>query len=231
MSNRTLIAFSLGAILTSTTYAQEEQSSAASTDKPVWSVMSTEGHVPDDSNLDDKVLPMIDWQPKRMVRPFLGLGLGLSLGSDQLSVPANNNTSRATIDAGQYINAYTGLFIAIPTTMFQTKITLGYMSNSSNGNVFTRYPLSITPTWEFKRHRFGLGLTYHMSPTFDTKNTDTEFKYKSKVGTVVEYDYKITEGFAVGVSAVNIKYNNDNANKAINDAKGSSASINLSYTF
>lgn len=236
MLKRSLTTFALGIALANLSYAQDEtkdtQSTASTTDKPAWSVLNAPAEKPDNYDFDKETDPADEWQSPQMIRPIAGAAFAIGLSSDNIN-NTNNPTTTKKIDAGRHIHLYGGIALAVPGTAYQTQIILGYMTNRNSDGVFNRYPLSIIPTWESNRHRFGAGLTYHLNAKFDAKNSNFENnavdqELKSRIGTVLEYDFKFNDSWSLGVSMLNIRYKNNDLNRV---ARGSSLALNTKLFF
>lgn len=116
------------------------------------------------------------------------------------------------IKSGELVYAYTGALIAIPGVAFRTQITIGYHADivrATNGDItFSRIPLDIIPTWEFEKHRMGLGLTYIFKPKLDTDDIKgiEDVNYSETLGTLIHYQYKFSQKFSIGVRYTEVKY-------------------------
>lgn len=116
------------------------------------------------------------------------------------------------IKSGELFYFYTGAMIAIPHVAFRTQVTIGYHVDAIKTNdgtiTFSRIPLDIIPTWEFEKHRMGLGITYIFEPKLDTDNIEgiEDVNYSETIGTMIHYQYKFSQRFSIGARYTEVKY-------------------------
>lgn len=90
---------------------------------------------------------------------------------------------------------------------FEVKYALGYKFSTSaaeNLDVWKSVmPLDIVPFYHSGNHRFGAGLTYHISPELEIDGFDS-VKFDNAAGFVVEYGYK---AFSIAYAGVDYEIN------------------------
>lgn len=134
--------------------------------------------------------------PPREVRVLARLGLdggGATLAKVQLS---DGSTQR--LSSGGLVTIAAGLLYAPVASPVVVEGTLGYKVDdvtASNGQLkFARWPLELLASYRVERHRFGGGLTRHLSPRyscsldFATCNP-REVNFDDATGLVAQYAY------------------------------------------
>ena len=94
-------------------------------------------------------------------------------------------------------------------------MTIGYHFDevsADNGDItFERYPLELIPFYNFRNHRIGAGLSYHLSPELDLKELGgSKVEFDDALGWLIEYDYSFSGwrsgGFVLGARYLWIDY-------------------------
>lgn len=198
---------------------------SANTDAP-WSVLTSpkNGRETETSGYDFKELkePGRTWQRPNSTQWISGFSL-TGGGETLKNITIRNFNDRQNlrddeitdvkIKSGELFYLYTGALVAIPGVAFRTQITIGYHADlirASNGDItFSRIPLDIIPTWEFEKHRMGLGITYIFRPKLSVDNITglDDVNYSETIGTLIHYQYKINQNFSVGARYTEVKFN------------------------
>lgn len=124
----------------------------------------------------------------------------------------DDEISNVKIKSGELFYFYTGAMVAIPHVAFRTQITIGYHVDAIKTNdgtiTFSRIPLDIIPTWEFEKHRMGLGITYVFDPKLDTDNIKgiDDVNYSETIGTMIHYQYKFNQRLSIGARYTEVKF-------------------------
>jgi len=144
------------------------------------------------------------------------LGAGLTFGGDKLADVEveyyGDDSSTEDVTAGGLTHLYGGVNVNIPDTDFSIQTTIGWHSDgifAQNGSVsFTRYPFEITPYYNFKKVRIGLGLSYHINPELsgDDDANIGDREYDDALGLIASIEFKAGKHFAVGVRHTRIEY-------------------------
>lgn len=118
----------------------------------------------------------------------------LAAGGDELATISFTNGDSQDIKAGSGVYLGGGFlhnFAAVPVSV---QVTLGYfVADTAATNTqarFSRYPLDAMVFYRNAGHRFGAGLTYHLSPTLDLDQLGGTYKFENAQGLVLEYGYK-----------------------------------------
>ncbi len=70
--------------------------------------------------------------------------------------------------------------------------------------------------YSYKRHRIGLGGSFHYNPKFDYKETGNGFqmhgvyRFSNSIGAVIQYDYLVSKNTTMGIRYTNISYDFEN---------------------
>jgi hypothetical protein len=128
------------------------------------------------------------------------IGLGFTDGGDELAktrVDYNGDSENDKVRAGNLVTLTTGAVINLPVPQWSVQASAGYHFDIVNGEdgdiLFDRYPLELIPFYYTGYHRFGAGLSYHLSPELDLKDVDgPKVKFDDAVGWLVEYDLSIS---------------------------------------
>jgi hypothetical protein len=150
------------------------------------------------------ISPVSGWAAERVVK--FDLGLGLTVGGDELAYATFTDGNTEKIKAGELIHLYAGVLLDFPDTPLSTRLAIGYHFDSitaENGEIdFSRKPLEIIPFYNFhKNHRIGLGLTYHLDPKL-TSDVLPDLTFDDSLGFVAEYGY----GFGGGSVWLGLRY-------------------------
>lgn len=130
------------------------------------------------------------------VRPILRANL--DAGGDTLFTGVYTNGDTASVKAGSGVTLGGGAVYRPVDGNFILEATIGYkidLAAGSNGDAkFTRFPVDALAYFRFDQHRFGGGITYHLSPTFSCDipgNCSSNVTFSNALGYVVQYGYEI----------------------------------------
>ncbi|HJR71035.1 MAG TPA: hypothetical protein VKA43_13410 [Gammaproteobacteria bacterium] len=133
----------------------------------------------------------IDARPRSKIQPFYEFGL--TLGGDAVGTVVFVGGGGEDINAGDSLTAGGG-FIHRITDSFGIKYTAVYKvwtSTATNADVLsTALPLQILPYYQSGDHRFGVGVSHHLSPKIDWDWLDTTDRFDDATGVVFEYAWK-----------------------------------------
>ena len=94
---------------------------------------------------------------------------------------------------------------------------------------FTRKPIDVFSHYHLNRHRLGGGLTVHLSPLFNSRETGHRAHYRHAFGGYLEYLYDfIGTGTSLGIKYTHINYHNTSSHKI---ASGSGVGIAFNQLF
>jgi hypothetical protein len=133
----------------------------------------------------------IDTRPRSKVEPFYEFGL--TLGGDAVGTVVFVGGSGEDINAGDSLTAGGGLIHRI-TDSFGIKYTAMYKvwtSTATNADVLsTALPLQILPYYQSGDHRFGVGVSHHLSPKIDWDWLGPTDRFDDATGVTIEYAWK-----------------------------------------
>lgn len=144
------------------------------------------------------------------LRPFLAGGL--TFGGDDLIEVQFSNSSNETLEAGGLIDLKAGLIYDMPESPWSLQGSIGYHFDSidaENGDAsINRYPLELLGFYNTEKHRFGGGLSYHMSPEFevDLLGMNGTVEFDDAVGLALEYGFKVNQNCILALRGVFIDY-------------------------
>ena len=168
------------------------------------------------------------------------VGFESKTGGDDLGelvVDSTRATSdKGDVEAGSGMHFYLGM-IYRPVTAFEARLTAGYhmdRSPTDTGTVFMeRYPIELTPTYCYKDHRFGLGLSYQTEILLHGNDFGSpDVKFGDALGYSAEYGYKIAPFLYLGFRYENIFYDIETPGVTLDGGKkvnGSNFGINLYF--
>ena len=167
------------------------------------------------------------------------VGFESSSGGDDVGELVVDGPDKGDVEAGGGMHFYLGLLLK-PSNYFETRLTGGYKldrSPTESGTVYMdRYPVELIPTFCYRNHRFGLGLSYHTNILLhgnDFGNPDVRFK--NALGYSAEYGYKLTPSMFVGFRYVNMYYDIETQGVTLDDGdtriNANHFGINLYYQF
>jgi len=132
-----------------------------------------------------------DARPSSKIEPFYEFAG--SYGGDTVGTILFVGGDDQDIKTGDGITAGGGVIHRI-TDSFGMKYTAGYkvsFSQASNADVMKSVlPIEILPYYRSGDHRFGVGLSYHLSPKIDWDWLAPEMNFDDATGVVVEYAWK-----------------------------------------
>ena len=146
---------------------------------------------------------------------------GISLGGDHISDLDGIQTENDTVKAGGAWFLGGGFHYTLPglNLAFQSTFSLHYNGDdhTEGKSRIVRFPLDFLLQYTMGKQYLGAGITYHLSP--EARNTDHSFKttvkLKDAIGLLLEYDYRITERFAVGTRLTKISYKQEEGDSDI----------------
>lgn len=149
------------------------------------------------------------------------------------------DNEKEEINAGELFSLAGGLAFQIPMTSIQLQGTIGYHVDgifADNGDVeFARYPVELLALYRFNKHRVGFGVTEHLNPKLELDfdfGPEVATKYRDAFGLIVQYDYRISTYFALGLRYVDIEYEVKNNGYIYNSSqKVDGSHIGISGTF
>ncbi|MGD2074805.1 MAG: hypothetical protein PVG38_07790 [Gammaproteobacteria bacterium] len=159
--------------------------------------------------------------PKNRARLDWFVGLGLTHGGEKLAdveLEYDGDTIDEDLRGGDLITLAAGIVVYLPLPALSVQSSIGYHFDeisSDDGDIrFDRYPLELIPFYNFRKHRIGAGISYHLSPKLDLKELGgPKVKFDNALGWLVEYDYKFSgwkqSGFVVGMRYMWIDYEVD----------------------
>ncbi|MGO2235255.1 MAG: hypothetical protein ACTH5B_14385 [Marinomonas sp.] len=168
-----------------------------------------------------------------------GLQVGVASGGDTLGTVTYANHEQEDLDAGSgvFFGAYT--LTPLNQNGLAMKVGIGYHSDditASNGEAsFFRFPIDALISQEGEKWQFGLGITYHLNPEYESSFTTHDLiKADDALGMIVEVNYKILgkrlfgPSLQLGVRYTGIEYKFHGVTKKFD---GSNLAAMLSFTF
>ena len=129
---------------------------------------------------------------------------------------------RDKVEAGGYYRGSFGAeFPVAENLVFSTSVGFlydeitGKLTDGSNGNGyagFTTTQVDFIGFYNYKRHRLGLGGSFHYNPKFNYKEEGTNFlmhgvyRFSNSVGPLIQYDYLVSENTSLGIRYTKILY-------------------------
>lgn len=156
-----------------------------------------------------------------------------TFGGDDLIDVQFRNAPDETIEAGGLLLLGLGFAVEPGTSGvgFQASINYHFDSvDASNGDAsFERWPVEMLLFFG-SQHRIGFGISLHLSPTLeaDFETADGKVKFDNALGTVIEYNYKLSPNALIGLRHTNIDYDVKNSNTSVD---GSHSGITFSFLF
>lgn len=137
--------------------------------------------------------------------------LGVNFGGTELITEPDTNGNRDTFRAGERLS------FAIGGTKHYTPEIEGQFSLGVKSDVvesmdkevsWVRYPVNGLLFYRAEKFRLGLGLTYHFSPNISGSGTagNISQRYEDALGTLLELDFNLTQGFMWGLRYTYIEY-------------------------
>ena len=174
------------------------------------------------------------------------VGFGLTHGGDELAeveVEYDGDNHDEDLRAGELITLAAGIVVYFPLPEWSLQTSIGYHTDAvgdyDDDITFDRYPLELIPFYNFRNHRLGAGLSYHLSPELDLKEIGgPKVKFDDALGWLVEYDYSFSGwekgGFVVGVRYLWIDYEVDKVNSIRTsgvEIDGNHVGVHVNYMF
>jgi len=174
------------------------------------------------------------------------VGFGLTHGGDELAeveVEYDGDNHDEDLRAGELITLAAGIVVYFPLPEWSLQTSIGYHTDAvgdyDDDITFDRYPLELIPFYNFRNHRIGAGLSYHLSPELDLKEIGgPKVKFDDALGWLVQYDYSFSGwesgGFVLGVRYLWIDYEVDKVNSFSTsgvEIDGNHVGIHINYMF
>lgn len=138
---------------------------------------------------------------------------------------AFDQTFKDKIEAGGYFRGSFGAEFPVAENLaFSTAI--GFLYDEVTGELgdgsgrayasFRTTQIDFIGFYMYKRHRIGLGGSFHYNPKFDYKETGNNFqmhgvyRFSNALGAVIQYDYLVSENTSLGIRYTDIAYDFDN---------------------
>jgi hypothetical protein len=166
------------------------------------------------------------------------IGFESANGGDPVGALVNDGQEISDVETTSGMHVYGGV-IYRPLEQFEGRITAGYFfdrGKTEEGEVFMdRITLELLPTYPYKKHRLGVGVTYHINPTIDGEDFDNpDVEFRNSLGFVSEYGYKLAPFLYLGVRYVFMKYDIDTPGVTLDGKRSLDADhfgINLYFEF
>lgn len=126
------------------------------------------------------------------------------------------------IEAGGYFRGSFGAEFPVAKDLtFSTSIGFlydeitGELTDGSVGNGYASFKTTVIDFlgfYNYKRHRIGLGGSFHYNPKFDYKEVGNGFKmhgvynFSNALGASIQYDYLVSENASMGIRYTDIRY-------------------------
>ena len=184
-------------------------------------------------------------EPENGTRMDWFVGFGLTHGGDELAeveVYYDDDSHDEDLRAGELITIAAGIVVYFPMPSWSLQTSIGYHTDDVgdyNDDIkFDRYPLELIPFYNFRNHRLGAGLSYHLSPELDLKEIGgPKVEFDDALGWLVEYDYSFSGwengGFALGVRYLWIDYEAEKTSniRGPSSVDGNHIGIHVDYMF
>lgn len=122
------------------------------------------------------------------------VGFGLAYGGDKLATITFTDESDEDLLAGAGYTMAIGVVKNFEDSPLAIQGTVGYFVDETSARNsrarFSRYPIEVLAVYRDGNHRFGGGLTHHLSPTLNMDNLGEKFDFDSATGFVMEYGYR-----------------------------------------
>ncbi len=160
---------------------------------------------------------------------------GITNGGDDLAKIKYENGDSAKISAGELLMLGGGVNYQFAESPINVQAAISYFfdnQDAKNGDAtFERWPVDLLGFYNAGNHRFGAGLSYHMNPEFDASldgYDSINVDFDNALGAVVEYGYKFSGGFVLGLRYTSIDYS---SSKVDGDIDGSNVGLMATFTF
>lgn len=121
-------------------------------------------------------------------------GFGLSYGGDKLATITFTDETDEDLLAGSGYSMAIGFVRHLEDSPFSVQASIGYLVDETSAQDsrarFSRYPLEVLTVFRNGDHRFGGGLTHHLSPALNLDNLGGKIDFDSATGLVLEYGYR-----------------------------------------
>jgi len=161
---------------------------------------------------------------------------GYTSGGDDLIDVQYERGGKDKITAGGEILLGVGV-VFLSNENFELQLAANYHFDdvsAENGDAsFERYPIDILIFRRADRHRFGGGLTMHLSPSaeIDIDGTGREtVNFETAYGVVLEYDYQVLSKVWLGLRYTHISYAVDSIFRN-SDIDGSNFGLTVNFRF
>lgn len=163
---------------------------------------------------------------------------GLHFGGDEIATVVFVGGGSETLKAGELLSGSIGLIGDVSDSL-EARGSIGLKFDfvfADNADVtFTRFPLELMLFTKGEPISFGLGLSYHLDPTFSVSGSfvNGDINFDDAMGVVAEIDYKIgTNNKAyLGIKATFIDYDVTNIGFGTASLSGNSVGIVIGVRF
>jgi len=138
---------------------------------------------------------------------------------------AFDNVFKDKIEAGGYFRGSFGAEFPVAENLaFST--AAGFLYDEVTGELgdgsgrayasFRTTQIDFIGFYMYKRHRIGLGGSFHYNPKFDYKENGNNFqmhgvyRFSNAIGAVIQYDYLVSQNTSLGIRYTNISYDFEN---------------------
>ncbi len=169
------------------------------------------------------------------------INFGIQNGGDEL-IPLLDADTGEQVDnsrAGGFTRLTIGGDIALGDSDFSVEVTGGMLYDGLTSNLneskskFERKVLELIPFWNWDRHRFGIGATAHLEPSWSFKpdsQPSISTEYKDAVGAILQYDIRYDQNISVGARYTYIVYEED-VDVVTEEVDGQSFGVHVTYAF
>lgn len=154
---------------------------------------------------------LVRYEPHRSI--YGVFTAGFTDGGDELASVEFRHGGDDDVDAGGQILLGGGIIVEPRDSILQYQFTANYHVDGAvarDGEAeFERFPLEALMFFRQGNHRFGFGLSYHLSPEFDIEVDgvgDATVNFDDALGVTVEYNYRLSRMFWLGLRYTDIDY-------------------------
>jgi hypothetical protein len=167
------------------------------------------------------------------IRPMAKFGV--DWGGNTIVVAEFSDGSTETIGAHEGFYLGGGVAVFPEATNLEVDLSAAFKFatiEARNGDIeWTRWPLEALVFYRWPRWRLGAGPVYHLAPTLDGDGVagDLKVRFKNALGAVLQADWRITEGMALGARYTFLRY--DAKDPAEEGARANGWGIAFSFNF
>lgn len=166
--------------------------------------------------------------------PIYGVAnMGIDFGGDKIGNVGFTNGHICTVRGGQGLYLSGGIGSSSSDGKYDGQVTLGlkYRFFASDCYVdWSSYPLEVLGYINLNKIRLGGGITYHMNPTLERRETFVDGGFKSEfnnaLGIIMEAQYQLTDSSLIGGRMTIIDY--EIGSRRIS---GNSVGMNMTFPF